>query len=168
MLGRLLGAFSRCETFCLHLLFVFQEVSPLCKILDLDGKTEAVIKRWIPRPMEAYVFPPPPFVFVCITACVDCCTGLFTHWAGQFASNSLWYFWQHSALSPLSSRHFHSWSLEFQHVFLSVEFGADIAVLGDPGADDVTRGVAVNDQKTHIFKLCALLPLTFLVYDCKT
>lgn len=30
----------------------------------------------------------------------------------------------------------------------------------------VTRGVAVNDQKTHMHKLYALLPLTFLVYDC--
>lgn len=37
-LRRLPGAFSRCEAFCLHLLFVFQEVSPLAEIFHLPGK----------------------------------------------------------------------------------------------------------------------------------
>lgn len=50
----------------------------------------------------------------------------FTHWAGQFASNSLWNLWQASALSLLSSRHFHSKSLAPQHAFRSAEFGADM------------------------------------------
>lgn len=43
-LGRLLGAFSRCEAFCLHLLFVFQEASPLAEILYLQGKMGKMIK----------------------------------------------------------------------------------------------------------------------------
>lgn len=37
-LGCPLGAFSRCESLCLHLLLVFQEVSPFGKILHLQGR----------------------------------------------------------------------------------------------------------------------------------
>lgn len=113
--GRLLGAFSRWEAFCLHPGFVLEEISPLGEIFYLTGQTRAVegcVNHSEHSPSEGFFS--------------SSLKEVLTHWAGQLPSNSLWNFWQDEALSLLSSRHFHSWSLAFQHAFLSAEFGAAI------------------------------------------
>lgn len=110
--GRLLGAF-RWEAFRRHPGFVFYEISPLGEMLYLPDKM--MFKGVLTIQSQAQVKTYFSFNFK-----------ILTHWLGQLASNSLWNFWQDEVLSLLSSRHFQSWSLAFQHAFLSAEFGAAI------------------------------------------